>query len=85
MLYLKSIDDYLKILTDKEVKDFVVINVIEYFKFAKKEYILRKAATSLYIFLTTPDKVEKYVQSNSSNNCIHQYYIEILNIFNPEL
>ena len=55
MLYLKRIDDYLKILTDKEVKDFVVINVIEYFKFAKKEYILRKAATSLYIFLTTPD------------------------------
>ena len=45
MLYLKRIDDYLKILTDKEVKDFAVINVIEYFKFAKKEYILRKAAT----------------------------------------
>ena len=37
MLYLKRIDDYLKILTDKEVKDFVVINVIEYFKFAKKQ------------------------------------------------
>ena len=84
MLYLKRIDDYLKILTDKEVKDFVVINVTEYFKFAKKEYILRKAAASLYIFLTTPDKVEKYVQSNSSNNCIHQYYIEII-IFNAEL
>ena len=84
MLYLKRIDDYLKILTDKEVKDFVVINVIEYFKFAKKEYILRKAGASLYIFLTTPDKVEKYVQSNSSNNCIHQYYIEII-IFNAEL
>ena len=51
----------------------------------KNKYFLRKSATSLYIFLTTPDNVEKYVQSNSSNNCIHQYYIEILNIFNPEL
>ena len=26
MLYIPKINDYLKILTDKEVKDFVVIN-----------------------------------------------------------
>ena len=32
MLYFPKIDDYLKILTDDEVKDFVVINVSEFFK-----------------------------------------------------
>ena len=39
----------------------------------------------LYIFLATPAEVEKYVQSNSSDNCIHHYNVEILNIFEPEL
>ena len=29
MLYLPEIDDYLKILTDEEVKDFVDINFSE--------------------------------------------------------
>ena len=46
---------------------------------------LRKVAKLLYIFLTTPDEVEKYVQSNSSDNCIHCYNVEILNLFDPEL
>ena len=39
----------------------------------------------LYIFLTTPDEKEKYVQSNSSDNCVHHYNVEILNLFDPEL
>ena len=39
----------------------------------------------LYIFLATPDKVEKYVQSNSSDICVHHYNVEILNFFYPEL
>ena len=39
----------------------------------------------LYIFLTTPDEVEKYVESNSSDNCVHHYNVEILNLFDPEL
>ena len=51
MLYIPKIGDYLKIMTDDEVKDFVVINFGEYF---------RKVVESLYIFLTTPDEVEKY-------------------------
>ena len=29
MLYISKINDYLKILNDKEVKDFVVINLSE--------------------------------------------------------
>ena len=78
-MYIPKIDDYLKILADKEVKDFVAINSI------RQEQNLRKVAKSFYIFLTTPDKVEKYVQSNSSDNCIHRYNVEILNIFDPEL
>ena len=49
---------------------------------------LRKAAKLLYIFLTTPDEVEKYskmMQSNSSENCVHRYNIEILNHFEVQL
>ena len=37
------------------------------------------------MFLTTIDEVEKYVQSNSSDNCICCYKVEILNLFDPEL
>ena len=47
-----------------------------------------KVVKQLYIFLTTPDKVEKYakmMQSHSSDDCVHRYNIEILNLFDPEL
>ena len=85
MLYIPKIDDYLKILTDEEVKDFVAINFSEYFKSIREEQNLRKVAKLLYIFLTTTNEVEKYVQSHSSNNCIHRYNVEVLNTFDPEL
>ena len=70
MLYIPKIDDYLKILTDDEVKYFVAINFSEYFKCAREklysklneEQNLRKVAKSLYTFLTTPDEVEIYVE-----------------------
>ena len=85
MLYFPKIDYYLKILTDNEVKDFVAINVSEYFKCIKEKQNLWKVAKLLNIFLTTPDEVEKYVQSNSSDNCVHHYTIEIVNLFDPEV
>ena len=85
MLYIPKIDDYLKILADEQVKDFVAINFSEYFKSTREELNLRKVAKSLYIFPTTADEVEKYVQSNSSDNCIHLYNVNMLNIFDPEL
>ena len=86
MLCFPKIDDYLKILTDNEVKDFVVIDFGEYFKSTKEklyskffeEQNTRKVAESLYIFLTTPGEVEKYakiMQSISSDNCVHRYDI----------
>ena len=78
MLYIPKIYDYLKILTDEKVKDFVAINFGEYFNSIIKEESLRKVAKLLYIFLT---KEEKYVESNSSGNCIHRYNVEILNLF----
>ena len=67
MLYIPNIGDYLKILTDYEVKDFVVITFSEYFKSTREKLYskliedqnLREVAKSLYIFLTTPDEVEK--------------------------
>ena len=67
------------------MKDFVTINLSEYFKSITEEEKIRKVAKSLYIFLTTPDEVEEYVQSNSSDNSMHRYNIEILNSFDPEL
>ena len=96
MLYIPKIGDYLKILTDDEVKDFVAINFSEYLKSSREklysklneEQNLRKVAEPIYIFLTTPDEVKKHfeiMQSNSSDNCIHCYDIEILNLFDPEL
>ena len=93
MLYIPKIGDYSKVLTDDEVKDFVAINFSEYFKSTKEklysklneEQNLRKVAKSLYIFLTTPDEVENYVESNFSDSCVHHYNVEILNLFDPEL
>ena len=85
MLYTPKIDDYLKIMSDEEVKDFATINFSEYFKSIREEQNLEKVAKSLYIFLTIPDEAEKHVQSNSSDNYVHHDNVEILNIFDPEL
>ena len=84
MLFIPKIDDYLEIMTDEEVKDFVAINFNEYFKSIKEEQNLRKTAKSLYILLITLDEVEKYVESNSSDNCVHYYNVEILNLFDQD-
>ena len=54
----------------------------------REEQNFTKIDKSLYLFLTIPDEVEKFVeiiQSNSSHNCVHRYNVEILNIFDPEL
>ena len=74
MLYITKIDDYLEILTAKEVKNFVVKHFKET---VRKEGNLRKVAKSFYVFLST--------QSNSSDNCLHHYNVEILNVLDPEL
>ena len=37
MMYIPKIDEYLEILTDKEVKDFVAINFSEYFQSTKEK------------------------------------------------
>ena len=78
MMYIPKIDEYLKILTDKEVKDFVATDFSE--SIGEEQY-LRKVVKSLYIFQTTPDEV----QSNSSDKFIHQHNVKILNHFDQEL
>ena len=94
MLYIPKIDDYLENLADEEVNNFVSINFSEYqiyknmYSKPNEEQILRKGAYSPYIFLTTADEVEKYLdimQSNSSDMCVNRYGIKILNLFDPEL
>ena len=84
MLYIPKIDDYLEILTDEEVKHFVVIIFSEYFETIREEQNLRKLAKLLYIFLTTADEVEEYVDSNYSDNCVYHNNVEILIIFYPK-
>ena len=52
-----------------------------------EEQNIRKVVESHYIFLTTPDEIEKYakmMQSNSSGNCVHRDNRESLNLFDPE-
>ena len=56
-----SINDYLEILTDEEVKDFAAMNFSEHFQSIREEQNLRKIAKSLYIFLTIPDEVERFI------------------------
>ena len=57
MLCIPKIGNYLKILTDDKVKDFVVMNFGKYFK-SWQEKNIREIAESLYIFLTITDEVE---------------------------
>ena len=88
MLYIPKIDDYLKILVNEEVKDFVAINFSEYFKSTREKQNLRKINELFYIFLAIPDEVKNYaniMQSNSSDKYVHCYNFEILNLFDPEL
>ena len=66
-------------MTDEEVKYFVAIS--EYFKSIKEEQNLRNVAKLFSKFLPIPNEV----QSNSSDNCIHHYNVEILNLIDPEL
>ena len=47
MLYVPKIDGYWKIVTDEEVKNFIVINFNEYFRSIREERNLRKVARSL--------------------------------------
>ena len=75
MFYIPKIDDYLKTLTDEEEKDFVAINLSEYFKPIREEQNLRKVAKLLYIFLTTSDEVENYLESNSSDEYVYHYNV----------
>ena len=70
MLYIPKIDNYLEILIDEELKDFVAINFSESIK---EEKNLRKVAKSISFFLATPD------------NCIDHYSVKVLNLFDPEL
>ena len=41
MFYIPKIGNYLKILTDEEVKDFVVINISDYFKSTREKLYTR--------------------------------------------
>ena len=78
MLHIPKIDDYLKVLTDEEVKDFVAINFSES---VREEQNLRKVPKALYISLTAYEKL----QSNSTDNGTHDYSVKVLNLFDPEL
>ena len=65
-LHIPKIVGYLKVLTDEEVKDFVLTNVDEYFKSTREklyttliEIFFRNVADLSYSFLAMPGEVEK--------------------------
>ena len=79
-----------------KVKELVVISFGNYCKSTREklysklsgEQSLQKVAKAVYIFLTVPDEVEKYVemmQSSFSDNCLCHDNIKILNPLDPEL
>ena len=68
-------------MTDEIAENFVAINSSEYFKPIRGEQNFKKVAKLLYIFLTKSAEVKKHVQSNYSNNYVHRYNGEALNIF----
>ena len=63
MLHIPKIDDYLEILTDEEVKDFVVINFSEYFKSIREKQNLTNIHKSLYSFPTTTNLFDPVIKN----------------------
>ena len=55
MLHIPKIDDYFddRFMTDEEVKDFVAINFIEYFKSTRRTKSLKSFQIALYLFNNT--------------------------------
>ena len=70
MLYIPKNCVYLKVLSSDEVKDLVALNLSEYFKSEREklysklseEQNIRNVTELLYIFPTTLDDVEKFVE-----------------------
>ena len=72
MWYIPKIADYLKILTDEEVKDFVLINFGKFFKCTreklhfepseKKNKNFTEVADLFYISLTMSEEVERNIE-----------------------
>ena len=82
MLHIPKIDNYLEILTDEEVKDFAAIN---FRKSIRGEQNLRKGDKSRYIFVTSLDELEKHVQLNSSDNCVHHHNVQFFCFFRSRI
>ena len=57
----------------------------ECFKSIRQDPNLRKGAKPLFIFLTTPNQAQKYVEKNYSDNFVHQYNVEFFYLFDQEL
>ena len=57
----------------------------EHFKFIREEPKLKKSPKQLYIFLATPNEVERYVETNYSDNSVYQCNVKILSLFDQEL
>ena len=88
IFYVTKIGDYLKILTDDDVKDFVDKNLGKYFKFKKEklcsklneEQNLQKVVESLIYFsphLTKYNHIVEMIQSSSCDNV----YITLISTF----
>ena len=86
ILYVPKIVDYLKILTDEELKDLVAISFSEYFKSTVENCFLNEVKNKILvkllncICLTALEEVEKFAkikQSNSPDKYVRRYNIEL--------
>ena len=89
-----KIAEYLKIVTDEEVKNFLRINFGEYFKSTRKKLYskligekiyIRKVVELFYSFLTEPGKVEKYIELIAKNVRTKNYYQVLLITLNVNI
>ena len=90
MLCIPKIVDFLKILTNDEMKDFIAIKFYECFKSAREKLNskLREEQNISNIIISFCLMKQKYVHimpPNSSDNCVHHYNIKIFNLADPEL
>ena len=84
MLGISKIVDYLKLLTDKEGKEFLIITFGACFR-SKWEAFYSRCRNKVKKYIALIEKTLEakiMMQSSSSNDYVRRYKIELLNLFN---
>ena len=88
MYYIPKIGDYLKVVTNNEVKEFLVINFDEYFNSTREKLNFNQVRNIILERCGTSNEVHKYaeaMQLSSFDNCVCHYNTKIRNLFDANL